>query len=48
MRYSFYFSSRQQRHAKAVEADRRILARHELHEEALRALMRAFAAAGER
>ena len=36
------------RHAKAAEAYRRILARDELHEEALRALMKALAEAGER
>jgi predicted ATPase/DNA-binding SARP family transcriptional activator len=40
--------SREQRHAKAVEAYRRILARDELHEEAVRGLMRALADAGER
>jgi DNA-binding SARP family transcriptional activator len=36
------------RHAKAAEAFRRVLARDELHEEALRALMRAFEESGER
>jgi DNA-binding SARP family transcriptional activator len=36
------------RHAKAAEAFRRVLARDELHEEALRALMRSLAEAGER
>jgi DNA-binding SARP family transcriptional activator len=35
--------SREQRYAKAVEAYRRVLARDELHEEAIRALMRALA-----
>jgi non-specific serine/threonine protein kinase len=36
------------RHAKAAEVFRRVLARDELHEEALRALMRSLAEAGER
>jgi len=36
------------RHAKAAEAFRRVLTRDELHEEALRALMRSLAEAGER
>jgi predicted ATPase/DNA-binding SARP family transcriptional activator len=36
------------RHAKAADAFRRVLARDELHEEALRALMRSLAEAGER
>jgi DNA-binding SARP family transcriptional activator len=36
------------RHAKAAEAFRRVLARDELHEEALRALMRCHAMLGER
>lgn len=36
------------RHGKAVEAYRRVLARDELHEDAVRALMRALAEAGER
>ena len=36
----------EERHAKAAEAYRRVLARDELHEEALLALMRAHAAAG--
>ena len=40
--------AKEQRAAKAVEAFRRVLARDELHEEALRALMRALADAGER
>jgi len=40
--------TKEQRAAKAVEAFRRVLARDELHEEALRALMRALADAGER
>jgi predicted ATPase/DNA-binding SARP family transcriptional activator len=40
--------SREQRHAKAVDAYRRVLARDELHEEAVRGLMRALADAGER
>lgn len=39
---------REDRQAKAAEAFRRVLARDELHEEALRALMRALAEAGER
>jgi DNA-binding SARP family transcriptional activator len=38
----------QGRHAKAAEAYRRVLARDELHEDALRALMRALAESGER
>jgi predicted ATPase/DNA-binding SARP family transcriptional activator len=37
-----------ERHAKAAEAYRRVLARDELHEEALLALMKAHAALGER
>jgi DNA-binding SARP family transcriptional activator len=40
--------AREQRHAKAAEAYRRVLARDELHEDAVRALMRALAEAGER
>ena len=36
------------RHGKAAEAFRRVLARDELHEEALRALMKSLAEAGER
>ena len=40
--------SREQRYAKAVEAYRRVLARDELHEEALLALMKCHAAVGER
>ena len=40
--------SREARHAKAAEAYRRVLARDELHEEALRGLMRALAEGGER
>jgi len=36
------------RHAKAAEVFRRVLARDELHEEALRAMMRSLAEAGER
>jgi len=40
--------SREQRYAKAVEAYRRVLARDELHEEAIRALMRALVETGER
>ena len=38
----------EERHAKAAEVYRRVLARDELHEEALQALMRAHAALGER
>ena len=38
----------EQRHARAAEAYRRVLARDELHEEALLALMRALAETGER
>ena len=38
----------EERHAKAADVFRRVLARDELHEEALRALMRALAEAGER
>jgi DNA-binding SARP family transcriptional activator len=38
----------EERHAKAAEAYRRVLARDELHEEALLALMKAHAALGER
>ncbi|HEY0997320.1 MAG TPA: BTAD domain-containing putative transcriptional regulator [Gemmatimonadaceae bacterium] len=38
----------EERHAKAAEAYRRVLARDELHEEALVALMQCHAAAGER
>jgi DNA-binding SARP family transcriptional activator len=38
----------EERHAKAAEAYRRVLARDELHEEALLALMKAHAAMGER
>ena len=38
----------EERHAKAAEAYRRVLARDELHEEALRALMSSLAEAGER
>jgi DNA-binding SARP family transcriptional activator len=37
-----------ERHAKAADVYRRVLARDELHEEALRALMRSLADAGER
>ncbi len=40
--------SREQRYQKAVDAYRRVLARDELHEEAVRALMRALGEAGER
>ena len=40
--------TRDERHAKAAEAYRRVLARDERHEEALRALMRALAESGER
>ncbi len=40
--------ARDGRHAKAAEAYRRVLARDELHEEALRALLRAHAELGER
>jgi DNA-binding SARP family transcriptional activator len=36
------------RHAKAIDVYRRVLARDELHEEALVALMRSYAATGER
>ena len=39
---------REDRHAKAAEVYRRVLARDELHEEALRALMRALGDSGER
>ena len=39
---------REERHSKAAETYRRVLARDELHEEALVALMRALADAGER
>jgi predicted ATPase/DNA-binding SARP family transcriptional activator len=39
---------REQRYQKAVDAYRRVLARDELHEDAVRALMRALADAGER
>jgi DNA-binding SARP family transcriptional activator len=38
----------EERHAKAAEVYRRVLARDELHEEALLALMKAHAAVGER
>jgi predicted ATPase/DNA-binding SARP family transcriptional activator len=38
----------EERHAKAAEVYRRVLARDELHEEALLALMKAYAATGER
>lgn len=38
----------EERHAKAAEAYRRVLARDELHEEALLALMKSLAAMGER
>jgi len=38
----------EERHAKAAEAYRRVLARNELHEEALLALMKCHAALGER
>jgi DNA-binding SARP family transcriptional activator len=38
----------EQRHAKAADVFRRVLNRDELHEEALRALMRSLAEAGER
>src|SRR4029079_1304518 len=40
--------SKEDRHAKAAEAYRRVLARDELHEEALLALMQCHAAVGER
>jgi DNA-binding SARP family transcriptional activator len=40
--------AREQRHAKAAEVYRRVLARDELHEDAVRALMRSLAEAGER
>jgi len=40
--------SKEDRHAKAAEAYRRVLARDELHEEALLALMKCHAAVGER
>jgi DNA-binding SARP family transcriptional activator len=40
--------AREERHAKAAEAYRRVLTRDELHEEALRALMRSLSDAGER
>jgi DNA-binding SARP family transcriptional activator len=40
--------AREERHAKAAEAYRRVLARDELHEEALRALMHCLTEAGER
>jgi predicted ATPase/DNA-binding SARP family transcriptional activator len=40
--------AKEARHAKAAEAFRRVLARDELHEEALRALMQAFDQSGER
>jgi DNA-binding SARP family transcriptional activator len=39
---------REERYAKAAEVYRRVLARDELHEEAVRALMRALAESGER
>jgi DNA-binding SARP family transcriptional activator len=39
---------REQRHARAAEVFRRVLARDELHEEALLGLMRCLADAGER
>jgi DNA-binding SARP family transcriptional activator len=38
----------EERHAKAAEVYRRVLARDEQHEEALLALMKAYAATGER
>jgi DNA-binding SARP family transcriptional activator len=38
----------EERYAKAAEAYRRVLARDELHEDALRALMRCLAETGER
>jgi DNA-binding SARP family transcriptional activator len=38
----------EERHAKAADVFRRVLARDDLHEEALRALMRSLAEAGER
>lgn len=40
--------AREERHAKALEAYRRVLARDALHEEAVRGAMRTHAAAGER
>jgi len=40
--------AREERHAKAAEAYRRVVTRDELHEEALRALMRSLSDAGER
>ena len=40
--------AKEERHAKAAEAYRRVLARDELHEEALLALMKCHAAVGER
>jgi predicted ATPase/DNA-binding SARP family transcriptional activator len=40
--------AREERHAKAAEAYRRVLTRDELHEEALRSLMRALSEAGDR
>jgi predicted ATPase/DNA-binding SARP family transcriptional activator len=39
---------KEERHAKATEVYRRVLARDELHEDALRALMRALAESGDR